>query len=129
MRLTPPTTNARSAALVREAVAEGLAAVPGASCDCAVIAQRPAIEKDDGSFLLARLREAVEEAAGGELPVDVFPGYTDTAVIAAMTGCRNCMSFGPGSLEQAHRPNEFVPCEEITRSAAVMTRLAERILL
>ena len=65
---------------------------------------------------------------GGELPVDFFPGYTDTAVIAALTGCRNCMSFGPGSLEQAHRPNEFVPCWEITRSVAVMTRLAEDIL-
>ena len=60
--------------------------------------------------------------------MDFFPGYTDTAVIAALTGCRNCMSFGPGSLEQAHRPDEFVPCEEITRSAAVMTRLAEDIL-
>lgn len=129
LRLTPPTTNARSVALVREAVAEGLAAVPGSSCDCRVTAQRPAIEKDGGSFLLARLREAVTEVTGGELPVDFFPGYTDTAVIAAMTGCRNCMSFGPGSLEQAHRPNEFVPCAEILRSAEVMTRLAEHILL
>lgn len=129
LRLTPPTTNARSVALVREAVAEGLAAVPGSTCDCRVTAQRPAIEKDGGSFLLARLREAVAEVTGGELPVDFFPGYTDTAVIAAMTGCRNCMSFGPGSLEQAHRPNEFVPCAEILRSAEVMTRLAENILL
>ena len=49
--------------------------------------------------------------------------------IASMTGCRNCMSFGPGSLEQAHRPNEFVPCGEIVRSMAVMTVLAEDILL
>lgn len=129
LRLTPPTTNARSVAMVREAVAEGLAAVPGSSCDCRVTAQRPAIEKDGGSFLLARLREAVAEVTGGELPVDFFPGYTDTAVIAAMTGCRNCMSFGPGSLEQAHRPNEFVPCAEILRSVEVMTRLAENILL
>lgn len=129
MRLTPPTTNARSIALVREAIEEGLAAVPGSSCDCRVTAQRPAVEKDDGSFLLARLREAVEEVTGGALPVDFFPGYTDTVVIAAMTGCRNCMSFGPGSLEQAHRPDEFVPCGEITRSAEVMTRLAENILL
>lgn len=129
MRLTPPVTNAQSIALVREAIDEGLAAVPGVTCDCEITAQRPAIERDDGSFLLAKLRKAVAEATGGELPVDFFPGYTDTAVIAAMTGSRNCMSFGPGSLEQAHRPNEFVPCEEITRSAAVMTRLAEDILL
>ena len=128
MRLTPPTTNARSAELVREAIAEGVAMVPGATCDCTVTAQRPAIEKDNDSFLLAALRKAVTNVTGGELPVDFFPGYTDTAVIAALTGCRNCMSFGPGSLEQAHRPNEFVPCWEITRSVAVMTRLAEDIL-
>ncbi|WP_300821357.1 M20 family metallopeptidase, partial [uncultured Oscillibacter sp.] len=129
MRLTPPTTNARSVELVREAIAEGLAKVPGAACDCTITAQRPAIEKDNDSFLLAALRKAVTNVTGGELPVDFFPGYTDTAVIAALTGCRNCMSFGPGSLEQAHRPNEFVPCGEITRSVEVMTRLAEDILL
>ena len=129
MRLTPPTTNARSVELVREAIAEGLAMVPGATCDCTVTAQRPAIEKDDDSFLLAALRKAVTNVTGEELPADFFPGYTDTAVIAALTGCRNCMSFGPGSLERAHRPNEFVPCREITRSVAVMTRLAEDILL
>lgn len=127
LRLVPPVTNAQSLALVEEAAAEGL--VPGASFDCTVTALRPAIERDDDSFLLARLRAAVRETTGGELPVDFFPGYTDTAVIAALTGCRDCMSFGPGSLEQAHRPDEFVPCGEITRSVAVMTRLADDILL
>lgn len=129
MRLVPPTTNRQSIALVEEAIAEGLAEVPGTSCDYTVTAQRPAVEKDDGSFLLARLRAAVVKAVGGELPVDFFPGYTDTAVIAAMTGNRNCMSFGPGSLDRAHKPNEFVPCDEIVRSAAVMTELAKDILL
>ena len=129
LRLTPPVTCDRAEALVREAVAEGLKAAPGASCEITVTARRPAIEKDAGSFLLAKLREAAAAVTGGALPVDFFPGYTDTAVIAALTGCRNCMSFGPGSLDQAHRPDEFVPCEEISRSVAVMTRLAEDILL
>ena len=129
MRLVPPVTNAQSIALVEDAIAQALAEVPGVTCDYTLTAQRPPIEKDGGSFLLAKLRAAVAEVTGEELPVTFFPGYTDTAVIAALTGCKNCMSFGPGSLEQAHRPNEFVPCGEITRSAAVMTRLAEDILL
>lgn len=129
MRLVPPVTSAQSVALVERAVAGGLAAVPGVTCEYTLTARRPPVERDDGSFLLSRLRAAVVEVTGDELPVTFFPGYTDTAVIAALTGCRNCMSFGPGSLEQAHRPNEFVPCDEIVRSAAVMTRLAEDILL
>lgn len=129
MRLVPPMTNDQSIALVDEAIAEAAAAVPGTSFDYIVTARRPPIEKDDHSFLLARLKAATAAVTGAELPVDFFPGYTDTAVIAALTGCRDCMSFGPGSLEQAHRPDEFVPCEEISRSVAVMTRLAEDILL
>lgn len=83
-----------------------------------------------GCDAIAAMAEIITRINRGvaELPVHPEMGPC-TAVIAAMTGCRNCMSFGPGSLEQAHRPNEFVPCEEITRSAAVMTRLAEEILL
>jgi len=129
LRLVPPVTNEQSVALVDEAIREGLAACPGVTCEYTITARRPPIERDEGAFLLAELRAAIVEVTGGELPVTFFPGYTDTAVIAALTGCKNCVSFGPGSLEQAHRPNEFVPCEEITRSAAVMTRLAEKILL
>lgn len=128
LRLTPPLTNDASIALVDEAIAEAQAAVPGVRFHYTVTARRPPIEKDANSFLLKKLRAAAA-AVGPEPPVDLFPGYTDTAVIAALTGCRNCMSYGPGSLAQAHRPDEFVPCEDITRSVAVMTRLAEDILL
>ncbi|MDE7244793.1 MAG: M20 family metallopeptidase [Oscillospiraceae bacterium] len=129
LRIVPPVTDTQVIALVDEAAAEAVQAVPGVTWDYEITARRPAVEKDNGSFLLRKLRDATSKAAGREFPVDFFPGYTDTAVIASLTGCRNCMSFGPGSLEQAHRPDEFVPCCEITRSAAVMTRLAEDILL
>ena len=129
MRLVPPVTNEQSVALVKEAIAEGLAEVPGTTCDLKITAQRPAVEKDDSSFLLKELRAAVVQVTGREFPVDFFPGYTDTAVIASLTGNRNCMSCGPGSLDLAHKPNEFVPCEEIVRARAIMTTLAENILL
>ena len=41
--------------------------------------------------------------------VGFFTGYTDTAVIAGKTGNHNCMSYGPGSLALAHKPNEPGP--------------------
>lgn len=129
MRLTPPTTNEQSIKLVEDAIAEGCAKVPGTSCEYTVLAQRPAVEKDDGSYLLKMLKAATAEVTGEEAPVDFFPGYTDTAVIAATTGNRNCMSYGPGDLFYAHKPNEFVETDDIVRCTAVMTKLAESILL
>ena len=129
MRLTPPTTNEQSIRLVEEAIAEGCANVPGTSCTYTVLAQRPAVEKDNDSYLLKMLRAATKDVTGEEAPVDFFPGYTDTAVIAATTGNRNCMSYGPGDLFYAHKPNEFVELDDITRCTRVMTRLAESILI
>ena len=41
--------------------------------------------------------------------VGFFTGCTDTAVIAGKPGNRNCMSYGPGSLVLAHKPNEPGP--------------------
>lgn len=129
MRIVPPVTNEQSIVLVKEAITEGLAEVPGTTCDLEITAQRPAVEKDEHSFLLEKLRAAVVQVTGEEFPVDFFPGYTDTAVIASLTGNRNCMSCGPGSLDRAHKPEEFVPCGEIVRARAIMTALAESILL
>ena len=125
MRLTPPTTNEQSIRLVEEAIAEGCANVPGTSCTYTVLAQRPAVEKDNDSYLLKMLRAATKDVTGEEAPVDFFPGYTDTAVIAATTGNRNCMSYGPGDLFYAHKPDEFVELDDISRCPRVMTRLAD----
>ena len=129
MRLTPPTTNEQSIRLVEAAIAEGCANVPGTSCTYTVLAQRPAVEKDNDSYLLKMLRAATKDVTGEEAPVDFFPVYTDTAVIAATTGNRNCMSYGPGDLFYAHKPDEFVELDDITRCTRVMTRLAESILI
>ena len=57
-----------------------------------------------------------------------FNGYTDTAVIAGTMGNHNCMSYGPGSLELAHKPNEYVPVEDVRRCERVLWRLAEDVV-
>jgi Acetylornithine deacetylase/Succinyl-diaminopimelate desuccinylase and related deacylases len=38
------------------------------------------------------------------------------------------MSYGPGSLELAHKPNEYVPYEDVCRVQKVLTALAENVL-
>ena len=70
---------------------------------------RPAIERDPNSPLLAALKRAADDVTDADVPASFFTGCTDTAVIAGKTGNHNCMSYGPGSLVLTHKPNEPEP--------------------
>lgn len=129
MRLVPPVTNQQTIDLVNEAVAEGTAKVPGSRCEVEVTAERPYVEQHDDSYLMAEMKRAIRTVTGKEPEMDFFPGYTDSAVAAAMTGNRNCMSYGPGIMGVTHRPNEYVQCSDIVRVARVLTQVAKQILL
>ena len=128
MRLTPPTDTAAATRMVEQAIAAAKAAVPGCHGSYTVTGDRPAIERDPGSPLLAALKHAADEVTGADTTVGFFTGYTDTAVIAGKTGNRNCMSYGPGSLALAHKPNEHVPHADIVRCQQVLVALADNVL-
>lgn len=83
----------------------------------------PPIERDPGSPLLAALIKTVEQTTEAPAQVSYFTGYTDTAVIAGTCSNHNCMSYGPGSLALAHKPNEWVSRDDIQRVEAVLTDL------
>ncbi|MEQ3121080.1 M20 family metallopeptidase [Collinsella sp. CLA-JM-H32B] len=128
MRLTPPTDTAAATRMVEQAIAGAEAAVPGCHGSYTVTGDRPAIERDPGSPLLAALKRAADDVTDAETTVGFFTGYTDTAVIAGKTGNRNCMSYGPGSLALAHKPNEYVPHADIVRCQQVLIALANNTL-
>lgn len=128
MRLTPPTDTAAATRMVEQAIAGAEAAVPGCHGSYTVTGDRPAIERDPGSPLLAALKRAADDVTDAETTVGFFTGYTDTAVIAGKTGNRNCMSYGPGSLALAHKPNEYVPHADIVRCQNVLIALADNTL-
>lgn len=128
MRLTPPTDTAAAINMVEHAIAAAEAAVPGCHGSYAVTGDRPAIERDPVSPLLAALKCAADDVTGTDTTVGFFTGYTDTAVIAGKTGNRNCMSYGPGSLALAHKPNEYVPHADIVRCQQVLIALADNVL-
>lgn len=128
MRLTPPTNTAAAINMVERAIVAAEAAVPGCHGSYAVTGDRPAIERDPGSPLLAALKCAADNVTGADTTVGFFTGYTDTAVIAGKTGNRNCMSYGPGSLALAHKPNECVPHADIVRCQNALIALADNTL-
>lgn len=128
MRLAPPVTTKDASQMVEEALAEAMLQVPGIQPSYTITGDRPYVERDDNSFLLKALRNTCREVTGEETVVAYFPGYTDTAVIAGMLGNHNCMSYGPGDLELAHKPDEYVPCEDILRCQSVLIMLAEELI-
>ena len=128
MRLTPPTDTAAATRMVEQAIAVAEAAVPGCHGSYTVTGDRPAIERDPNSPLLAALMRAADDVTDVDTTVGFFTGYTDTAVIAGKTGNRNCMSYGPGSLALAHKPNEYVPHADIVRCQQVLIALADNVL-
>lgn len=128
MRLTPPTDTAAAINMVEHAIAVAEAAVPGCHGSYTVTGDRPAIERDPNSPLLAALKRTADDVTDADTTVGFFTGYTDTAVIAGKTGNRNCMSYGPGSLALAHKPNEYVPHADIVRCQQVLIALADNVL-
>lgn len=128
MRLAPPTDTAAATRMVEQAIAGAEAAVPGCHGSYTVTGDRPAIERDPSSPLLAALKRAADDATNADTTVGFFTGYTDTAVIAGKTGNRNCMSYGAGSLALAHKPNEYVPHADIVRCQNVLIALVDKAL-
>ena len=128
MRPTPPTDTAAAINMVEQATATAEAAVPGCHGSYTVTGDRPAIERDPNSPLLAALKRAADDVTDADTTVGFFTGCTDTAVIAGKTGNRNCMSYGPGSLALAHKPNEYVPHADIVRCQNVLIALVDNTL-
>ena len=127
MRLVPPCDTNAAQKIVDEAIQMAEKQVPGCHGSYVITGDRPAIERDPSSPLLAALLQATEKACGKPAEVGIFTGYTDTAVIAGTCGNHNCMSYGPGSLALAHKPNEYVPHADVRRAQAVLTQLVEDV--
>lgn len=90
-----------------------------------ITGNRPFVEANADSRLLQKLSEAVLTVTGKSPQIKPFTGYTDTAVVASALDNRECMSYGPGNLAMAHKPDEYVKIEDIIRCHRVMNRLIE----
>ena len=128
MRLVPPTNTKRAEEIVIDAIKKAEMEIQGIKGRYEITGARPYVEKDENSYLLSELKKSADEVTGKDTVVSFFPGYTDTAVIAGTMGNHNCMSYGPGNLELAHKPDEWVAIEDIKRCENVLRRLVERMI-
>ncbi|MGN1191197.1 MAG: M20 family metallopeptidase [Dorea sp.] len=127
-RLVPPADDRKVLQVLERAVERIQKEMPGIYVGYEITGNRPYIEINENSKLLMYLKEAVKKVTGKKLDAGVFPGYTDTAVIAGRLMNKECMSYGPGSLKYAHKPDEFVEIEDIKRCENVLMELIKNFI-
>ena len=127
MRLSPPLTNESSIQLVEDAIAAATAKVPGTRGSQKVLAMRPYVVEDPDCELIAAIKASCKKVLGKEAETFFITGYTDSGVVAVRTGCVNAMSFGPDGAG-IHQADEYVLCETVLETLAVISDVAEGIL-
>lgn len=122
-RLLPGMESAELLARVREVVAR---AAGDARWRLEVIGESPPAMLDEGSDLWGWLRTETDPPAGRgrSTGAESVAFATDAGWLQRMGF--ECVVWGPGSIEVAHRPNEFVPLSDLASARATLARAVDR---
>lgn len=71
---------------------------------------------------------AIAETMGKEAEFVVSPGTYDQKHIDRIGKLKNCIAYGPGILDLAHKPDEYVGVDDMVESAIVMARSLASLL-
>ena len=80
---------------------------------------------DPGHALVRAARGALDDAGRPDMPLTVFPAWTDGALISREAGIPTLI-WGPGELHLAHSAEESVPVDEILLAARLYASAARR---
>lgn len=134
-RLAPPTYNHDIIKIINNAILNVKKIISNdVVVKYEITGDRPFVKKDDNSKFLQMMKDNIlsiyeKEKNDDYIPIITsFSGYTDTAVIAAKLNNKNTLSYGPGSLALAHKPNEYVEIKDIERCEKVYKGLVDRLL-
>ena len=72
---------------------------------------------------------AIASVMGKEAEFVASPGSYDQKHIDRIGKLKNCVAYGPGLLELAHKPDEYVGVDDMMDSAAVMAQSLAALLL
>jgi acetylornithine deacetylase len=75
---------------------------------------------DDSAAIYRTCRDLVAQTEEHTIAYTTDGGWLQQAGL-------ECVVFGPGSIEVAHRPNEFIGEEELVRGDAILERLVEKL--
>ncbi|MEP5092197.1 MAG: M20/M25/M40 family metallo-hydrolase, partial [Paracoccaceae bacterium] len=75
---------------------------------------------DRSAPVVTTVAQAIREVMGKEPDYVASPGSYDQKHIDRIGKLKNCIAYGPGILELAHKPDEYVGVDDMIDSAKVM---------
>jgi succinyl-diaminopimelate desuccinylase len=86
------------------------------------------VQTDPNCQLVSTISESLEQIFGRSPKLAASPGTYDQKHVVRMGNVQQCIAYGPGILDQAHLPDEYVLIEDVITSAKVMALTALRLL-
>lgn len=74
----------------------------------------------DGSSVVTSLQESIQTVLGRPAMLAASPGTYDQKHVDRIAGVPNCVAYGPGMLDLAHQPDEYVVIEDLVNSTKVL---------
>ena len=78
------------------------------------------VQTPDGSPLVSCLQAAIQEVLGRPPELVASPGTYDHKHVVNIGGISECVAYGPGALELAHRPDEWCGLDDIRDATKVL---------
>jgi succinyl-diaminopimelate desuccinylase len=86
------------------------------------------VQTDPKCELVTAISESTEQIFGRLPELAASPGTYDQKHVVRVGNVQQCIAYGPGILDQAHLPDEYVLVEDVITSAKVMALTALRLL-
>jgi succinyl-diaminopimelate desuccinylase len=84
---------------------------------------------DKSAPVVTTIHDAICDVLGHDPTYVASPGSYDQKHIDRIGKLKNCIAYGPGVLELAHKPDEWIGITDMLDSAKVMSRALETLLL
>lgn len=81
------------------------------------------------SPVVTTVSAAIRDVLGHDPDYVASPGSYDQKHIDRIGTLKNCIAYGPGELEMAHKPDEYIDVSDMLDSAKVMARSLQKLLL
>jgi succinyl-diaminopimelate desuccinylase len=85
-------------------------------------------QTDPSSVLVRTVSSSIEHLLGKKPPLTASPGTYDQKHVTRIGLIQDCIAYGPGILDLAHQPDEYVVIEHLIQSAKVMALTALSLL-